>query len=92
MFIDVVWVIGSLLKPSFPQPGLKHPSRAQVTPEEIALATATLISRSVPSAVPGVVFLSGMQLSLVVYVRLMYFRWIVIVDCYGKPSCGKCAC
>ncbi|KAG6903256.1 hypothetical protein C0995_000151 [Termitomyces sp. Mi166 len=50
---------GSLIKPSFPQPGLKHPSRNSVTSEDIALATATTISRSVPSAVPGVLFLSG---------------------------------
>ncbi|KAF8158275.1 aldolase [Crassisporium funariophilum] len=50
---------GSLIKPSFPQPGLEHPSRANVTPEEIALATATVLSRSVPAAVPGVLFLSG---------------------------------
>ncbi|KAF9561358.1 aldolase [Agrocybe pediades] len=50
---------GSLIKPSFPQPGLKHPSREKVTPEQIALATATMISRSVPIAVPGVLFLSG---------------------------------
>ncbi|KDQ62517.1 hypothetical protein JAAARDRAFT_121546 [Jaapia argillacea MUCL 33604] len=50
---------GSLIKPSFPQPGLKHPSRATTTAEEIALATATVLSRSVPIAVAGVVFLSG---------------------------------
>ncbi|KAG5341559.1 hypothetical protein C0989_009476 [Termitomyces sp. Mn162] len=57
--IHGVLLEGSLIKPSFPQPGMKHPSRESVTPEEIALATATTISRSVPSAVPGVVFLSG---------------------------------
>ncbi|TFK52448.1 aldolase [Heliocybe sulcata] len=50
---------GSLIKPSFPQPGLKHPSRATTTPEDIALATATVLARSVPIAVAGVVFLSG---------------------------------
>ncbi|KAJ3985007.1 fructose-bisphosphate aldolase [Lentinula detonsa] len=50
---------GTLLKPSFPQPGLKHPSRSNINPKDIALATVTVISRSVPSAVPGVVFLSG---------------------------------
>lgn len=53
-------LLGSLIKPSFPQPGLNHPSRATVTPEDIALATVTLLSRSVPPAVPGVLFLSGM--------------------------------
>lgn len=51
--------IGTLIKPSFPQPGLQHPSRANVTPEDIALATATVIARSVPISTPGVVFLSG---------------------------------
>ncbi|KAF9069810.1 fructose-bisphosphate aldolase [Rhodocollybia butyracea] len=50
---------GSLIKPSFPQPGLKHPSRINTTAKDIALATATVISRSVPSAVTGVFFLSG---------------------------------
>lgn len=54
---------GTLLKPSFPQPGLRHPSRANVTPEEIALATATALARSVPAAVAGVVFLSGISAS-----------------------------
>ncbi|KAG6832000.1 hypothetical protein H0H92_006035 [Tricholoma furcatifolium] len=57
--IHGVLLEGSLIKPSFPQPGFKHPSRAKVTSEDIALATATTISRSVPSAVPGVLFLSG---------------------------------
>ncbi|KAH9480534.1 Fructose-bisphosphate aldolase 5, cytosolic [Psilocybe cubensis] len=50
---------GSLIKPSFPQPGLRHPSRSNVTPEEIAVATATVLSRAVPAAVPGILFLSG---------------------------------
>jgi len=49
----------SLIKPSFPQPGLKHPSRSTTTPDDIALATATVIARSVPASVAGVVFLSG---------------------------------
>ncbi|KAG7088300.1 hypothetical protein E1B28_012310 [Marasmius oreades] len=50
---------GTLIKPSYPQPGLKSPSRAKTTSNDIALATATVISNSVPSAVAGVVFLSG---------------------------------
>ncbi|EIW80996.1 aldolase [Coniophora puteana RWD-64-598 SS2] len=50
---------GSLIKPSFAQPGLKHPSRSTVSAEEIGLATATVLARSVPIAVAGVVFLSG---------------------------------
>ncbi|KAG6844658.1 hypothetical protein H0H87_005026 [Tephrocybe sp. NHM501043] len=40
-------------------PGLKHASREGTTPEDIASATTTTISRSVPTAVPGVLFLSG---------------------------------
>lgn len=51
--------LGTLLKPSFPQPGIRNPQRANVTAEEIALATATMLSRSVPIAVAGVLFLSG---------------------------------
>ncbi|KAF8349263.1 fructose-bisphosphate aldolase [Amanita rubescens] len=50
---------GTLLKSSYAQPGLMHPSRANTKPSEIALAIDTMISRSVPTAVPGVVFLSG---------------------------------
>ena len=50
---------GSLIKPSFAQPGLKHPSRQNITAEEIAAATASVLVRSVPIGVAGVVFLSG---------------------------------
>lgn len=51
--------LGSLIKPSFPQPGLKHPSRGTISIEAIGLATATALARSVPVSVAGVVFLSG---------------------------------
>ncbi|KAG6847305.1 hypothetical protein H0H93_008929, partial [Arthromyces matolae] len=57
--IHGVMLEGSLIKPSFPQPGMKHASRDKITPEDVALATATMISRSVPNAVPGLLFLSG---------------------------------
>ncbi|KAI6110972.1 fructose-bisphosphate aldolase [Pisolithus croceorrhizus] len=50
---------GSLIKPSFPQPGLKHPSRPNTSVEAVGLATATVLARSLPVAVAGVVFLSG---------------------------------
>ncbi|PPQ66253.1 hypothetical protein CVT24_007271 [Panaeolus cyanescens] len=50
---------GTLLKPSFPQPGLRNNERPNVTAEEIALATATMLTRCVPIAVAGVLFLSG---------------------------------
>ncbi|PPQ81276.1 hypothetical protein CVT25_015060 [Psilocybe cyanescens] len=59
MRVHGVLLEGSLIKPSFPQPGLCHPSRSNVTPEEIAVAAATVLSRAVPAAVPGVLFLSG---------------------------------
>lgn len=49
---------GSLITPSFPQPGLKHPSRANTPVEAIGLA-ATVLARSTPVSVAGVVFLSG---------------------------------
>ena len=85
-FQDVLWLringvsVGSLIKPSFPQPGLKHPSRANVTPADIALATVILLSRSVPPAVPGVLFLSGMIFSVYVPIISMtilrLFRWV----------------
>lgn len=54
-----VLVEGTLIKPSFPQPGLKHSKRKDVKPEDIALATATVLVRSMPVGVAGVVFLSG---------------------------------
>lgn len=53
------FLIGSIIKPSFPLPGLKYPDRNRYKPEDIAFATATVIARSVPTSVPGVAFLSG---------------------------------
>ncbi|KAH7921778.1 aldolase [Leucogyrophana mollusca] len=50
---------GTLIKPSFAQPGLKHPSRATTSVEDIGLATATVLARAVPISVAGIVFLSG---------------------------------
>ncbi|KAH7903210.1 fructose-bisphosphate aldolase [Hygrophoropsis aurantiaca] len=50
---------GTLIKPSFVQPGLKHPSRATTSVDDIGRATAIVLARAVPVAVPGVVFLSG---------------------------------
>lgn len=41
------------------QPGLKHGSRANTSADEIARATATVLARTVPVGVAGVVFLSG---------------------------------
>lgn len=50
---------GTLIKPSFAQPGLKHPSRSSTFADEIAEATASALVRSLPIGVAGIVFLSG---------------------------------
>ena len=55
----IACMLGSLIKPSFPQPGRKHPSRSTTSVETIGLATATVLARSMPVSVAGVVFLSG---------------------------------
>jgi len=52
-------MLGTLIKPSFAQPGLKHPSRATTSASQIALATLTALSRSLPLSVAGIAFLSG---------------------------------
>jgi fructose-bisphosphate aldolase class I len=54
-----VLIEGTLIKPSFPQPGKLHPSHAGTTAQEIAEATANVLVRSLPIGVAGVVFLSG---------------------------------
>merc|ERR1712146_461218 len=47
---------GAVLKPNMVKPGLKGP---KCSPEEIATATITCLKRTVPSAMPGIFFLSG---------------------------------
>lgn len=54
-----IYLEGTLLKPNMCTPGFACPQRN--TPQEIALATVTALSRGVPPAVPGVTFLSGGQ-------------------------------
>lgn len=49
---------GSLLKPSMIVPGADRPKEA---PERVAQVTADTLLRTVPAAVPGIVFLSGGQ-------------------------------
>ncbi|KAK1311112.1 hypothetical protein QJS10_CPA08g01857 [Acorus calamus] len=49
---------GTLLKPNMVTPGSDAP---KVTPEVIAEHTVTALRRTVPAAVPGIVFLSGGQ-------------------------------
>jgi len=50
---------GSLLKPNMVTPGHSSPEYKTTKPEEIGRATVTVLQRTVPVAVPGVVFLSG---------------------------------
>merc|ERR1712004_768319 len=50
---------GTLLKPNMVTPGQSCPQKA--TPAEVAKATVLAFSRTIPPAVPGVVFLSGGQ-------------------------------
>jgi len=52
---------GTLLKPNMVTPGHDHPSFKTISPAEIAHATVTALQRTVPPAVPGVMFLSGGQ-------------------------------
>lgn len=54
-----VYLEGTLLKPNMVTPGQSCPTRSSA--EEIARATVTALSRTVPPAVPGVTFLSGGQ-------------------------------
>ncbi len=52
---------GMLLKPNMITPGSECPGREKVTPDEIAWKTVRTLLRTLPGAVPGVVFLSGGQ-------------------------------
>jgi len=54
-----VYLEGTLLKPNMVTPGQSYGVKA--SPGEIARATVTALSRTVPPAMPGVVFLSGGQ-------------------------------
>merc|ERR1719453_407539 len=51
-----VYLEGCLLKPNMVKNGLKGP---KASPEEIAVLTITALKRTVPSALPGIFFLSG---------------------------------
>lgn len=54
-----IFLEGTLLKPNMVTPGQSCPTKASAA--EIAAATVTALQRTVPSAVPGVTFLSGGQ-------------------------------
>jgi len=57
-----VYLEGTLLKPNMVTPGQSCPTKAD--PTEIAVATVTALRRTVPSAMPGITFLSGGQAEL----------------------------
>ena len=59
LFKARVLLEGMLLKPNMVVPGQSAPKQASV--EEVAAATLRTLKRSVPSSVPGIVFLSGGQ-------------------------------
>uniref|UniRef100_V9KV47 Fructose-bisphosphate aldolase n=1 Tax=Callorhinchus milii TaxID=7868 RepID=V9KV47_CALMI len=54
-----VYLEGTLLKPNMVTAGVCH--NHLYSPEDIAMATCTALRRTVPIAVPGIVFLSGGQ-------------------------------
>lgn len=54
-----IYLEGTLLKPNMVTAG--QSSLKKYSPEEVALATVTVLRRTVPVAVPGVTFLSGGQ-------------------------------
>jgi fructose-bisphosphate aldolase, class I len=54
-----VFLEGTLLKPNMVTPG--QSCTKKYSPEQIGLATVTALRRTVPAAVPGIVFLSGGQ-------------------------------
>ncbi|KAK0150645.1 Fructose-bisphosphate aldolase B [Merluccius polli] len=54
-----VYLEGTLLKPNMVTAG--HSCTKKFTPQEVAMATVTALRRTVPSAVPGICFLSGGQ-------------------------------
>jgi len=56
-----VFLEGTLLKPNMVTPGHENPAYKTTSPLQIAHATVTALSRTVPPAVPGVMFLSGGQ-------------------------------
>jgi fructose-bisphosphate aldolase class I len=68
LFDQKVALEGMLLKPNMIISSMKSTQQASV--EEVALATVRCLSRHVPAAVPGIVFLSGGQNHLVATAHL----------------------
>ena len=59
LFAARVFLEGMILKPNMVVPGKKSSQKA--SPEQVAEATVRTLKRQVPSAVPGIAFLSGGQ-------------------------------
>lgn len=59
LYLQRVFLEGSILKPNMVVPGKKSPRQA--SPEQVAEATIRCLKRTVPAAVPGICFLSGGQ-------------------------------
>ena len=59
LFAARIVLEGMILKPNMVVPGKKSPQKA--APEQVAEATVRTLRRQVPSAVPGIAFLSGGQ-------------------------------
>lgn len=56
-----VFFEGILLKPSMATPGSTNPDAKKVSSAEIAWRTVLALSRTIPPAIPGIMFLSGGQ-------------------------------
>jgi len=69
--LNGVLLEGTLLKPSMTVPGAENSSKAD--PQQVAEMTIRTMERSVPAAVPGIVFLSGglSEEAASVYLNLM---------------------
>ena len=70
-----VFLEGTLLKPNMVTPGQKCPT-GPATPQAVARATLTALSRTVPAAVPGICFLSGGQSEEEASVNLSHINMI----------------
>lgn len=65
-----------LLKPMMIMPGLNHPEKETVTPDEVARATLDCMLSCVPGEVPGIMFLSGGMVSAAIFSMLSHVTYI----------------
>lgn len=61
LYENNVFFEGILLKPSMATPGSSNPDAKKVGAAEIAWRTVLALSRTIPPAIPGIMFLSGGQ-------------------------------